>query len=144
MSFDEDSPDTKLGPAPAPLDLGRLEVDARAAAAKHVASILQKPEQLEKVDQFKRRVARKKASVEAMLKTAVQSQPDGVRPGLNQLQSALQDVYDIKQRSRQQWSPRVGGDKKRSPSHSVSRHIHHGLREAKPPAVSMVSVGLDL
>ncbi|KAL8558497.1 hypothetical protein ACOMHN_059238 [Nucella lapillus] len=97
MSFDEDSPDTKLGPAPAPLDLGRLEVDARAAAAKHVASILQKPEQLEKVDQFKRRVARKKASVEAMLKTAVQSQLDGVRTGLNQLQSALQDVYDIKQ-----------------------------------------------
>ncbi|XP_071106920.1 exocyst complex component 3-like [Haliotis cracherodii] len=85
------------GPAPAPLDLGRVETVAREAAMKYVANLLQRPEQLEKVDQFKRRAARKKASVEAMLKTAVQSQLDGVKTGLNQLQSALQDVYEIKQ-----------------------------------------------
>ena len=42
MSFaEEPPPESRLGPAPAPLDLGRLEIDARTAAAKHVASLLQ-------------------------------------------------------------------------------------------------------
>lgn len=88
--------ESNLSP-PAPLDLGRMESEAKAAATKHISSLLQRPDQLEKVDQYKRRVTRKKASVDTMLKTAVQSQLDGVRTGLNQLQSALQDVYEIKQ-----------------------------------------------
>ncbi|XP_076082869.1 exocyst complex component 3-like isoform X2 [Mytilus galloprovincialis] len=82
---------------PAPLDLGRMEAEAKENASKHISNLLQRPDQLEKVDQYKRRIMRKKASVDTMLKTAVQSQLDGVRTGLNQLQSALQDVYEIKQ-----------------------------------------------
>lgn len=54
------------------------------------------------VEQYKQRVTRKKTSVEAMLKTAVQSQLDGVISGLQQLQSALVDINDIRQRYRLQ------------------------------------------
>ena len=55
-------------------EVERLESEARAKAAKHVANMLARPDQLEKVAQLTWRVSRKKASVEAMLKTAMQSQ----------------------------------------------------------------------
>lgn len=78
------------------MDIEKLESEAKATAAKHVINMLQRPGQLEKVEQYKRRVSRKKISVEAMLKTAMQSQLDGVCVGLNQLQTALQDIKEIR------------------------------------------------
>ena len=97
-------------------EVERLESEARAKAAKHVANMLARPDQLEKVHhnniimmmiitiiimvikvhQLTWRVSRKKASVEAMLKTAMQSQLDGVRTGLNLLEGALSDISEIK------------------------------------------------
>lgn len=42
------------------MDIEALELEARNTAAKHVANMLQRPDQLEKVEQYKRRVMRKK------------------------------------------------------------------------------------
>lgn len=77
-------------------DLKKLEEDAKTTALKHVVNMLQRPGQLEKVEQYKRRVERKKVSVETMLKTAMQSQLDGVKVGFDQLQVSLSSIKSIK------------------------------------------------
>jgi exocyst complex component 3 len=77
------------------MDLKKLELEARSMAIKDLKNMLQRPGQLEKVEQYRHRVARKKASVETMLKTAMQNQLDGVRVGLKQLESSLSDIKEI-------------------------------------------------
>ena len=42
------------------MDLTPLELEAKATARKQVANLLQRPDQLEKVDQIRRRISRKK------------------------------------------------------------------------------------
>lgn len=42
------------------MDVITLESEAREAAIKHVSNMLQRPDQLEKVEQYKRRIMRKK------------------------------------------------------------------------------------
>jgi len=80
------------------MDLQQLEEQARQAALKDIQNMLQRPGQLEKVEQYRHRVARKKASEEALLKTGMQSQLDGVRVGLKQLETCMQDVREVRRR----------------------------------------------
>lgn len=77
------------------MELQELESEAKLAAIKDIKNMLLRPGQLEKVEQFKHRVSRKKASVEAHLKTAMQNQLDGVRVGLRQLEISLNEISDI-------------------------------------------------
>ncbi|XP_066603462.1 exocyst complex component 3 [Prorops nasuta] len=77
-------------------ELQKLEDEAKVAAAKHVESMLQRPAHMEKIELYKRRICRKKASVEAMLKTAMQSQLDGVKVGFDQLQHSLDIITSMK------------------------------------------------
>lgn len=72
-----------------------LEAAAKASATTKVINTLNRPGQLEKIDQIKQRYVRKKASVEALLKSAMQQQLDGVRIGLNQLHRCLEEVSEI-------------------------------------------------
>ncbi|RWS07562.1 exocyst complex component 3-like protein, partial [Dinothrombium tinctorium] len=83
------------------MEIESLEAEAKQTAHKHVANLLQRPDQLEKVEQYKRRVIRKKASVEGMLKTAMQTQLDGVKTGLIHLKTCLQDIKEVRKLMRE-------------------------------------------
>lgn len=78
------------------MDIDQLGNDAKLAATKYFTNMLKKSGQLEKVEQLKNRISRKKTSTEVMLKTAMQSQLDGVTIGMEQLRNALDDINKVK------------------------------------------------
>lgn len=78
------------------MDIDQSSKDAKLAATKYFTNMLKKPGQLEKVEQLKNRISRKKTSTEAMLKTAMQNQLDGVTIGMDQLKEALDDISKVK------------------------------------------------
>lgn len=80
------------------MNIRELEVEAKASATNHIINMLQRPGQLEKIERYKRTLARKKASVEALLKSAMQNQMDGVKQGLHQLKICMPEIKEIEQK----------------------------------------------
>lgn len=78
-------------------DLKEKEKEAKEEAIKMIQNYLNRPDQLEQTEHLKKYITRQKGSVEAMLKSAFQSQLDGVKTGLNQLNCALKDIREVKQ-----------------------------------------------
>ncbi|KAF6025693.1 EXOC3 [Bugula neritina] len=79
------------------VEMERLERQTRENSIKQVAALLQRPDQLERVELLKKKYVRKKAAADAHLKNAVQSQLGDVKTGLNQLRSCLEDIKVVKQ-----------------------------------------------
>ncbi|CAD5125571.1 DgyrCDS13773 [Dimorphilus gyrociliatus] len=77
-------------------ELDSIERQARGNAKKTLSELLRLPENLEKVEFHRETVAQKKSSVEAMLKSAVESNLDGVKTGLTQLSKAQNDIMAIR------------------------------------------------
>lgn len=77
------------------LNMREWEGTAKASATAKIINMFNRPGQLEKIDQIKQRFTRKKGSVEALLKSAMQQQLDGVRTGINQLHSCLEQSKEI-------------------------------------------------
>lgn len=80
------------------INMNDLEEEAKAEAEKMVMNMLQRPGQLDKVEQYKKRITHKKASIEAQLKSAIQGKLDGVSVGLQQLHECLEDVKEYRLR----------------------------------------------
>ncbi|KAI6192027.1 Proable exocyst complex component Sec6 [Aphelenchoides bicaudatus] len=72
-----------------------IEQKAEAQALEFVANLFQRPDQLEKLDFMRKKADGKKAAVEAMLRTGVQSQLEGIRTAINHLHTARDDLLHI-------------------------------------------------
>ncbi|XP_064405775.1 exocyst complex component 3-like isoform X2 [Halichondria panicea] len=70
------------------MEFSSAEADAKDLAKKEVVAHLTKPDQLDRLEQYKRKISRKKATIESQLRNAVQTQLDGVQKGLKSLQEA--------------------------------------------------------
>ncbi|CAI4232738.1 unnamed protein product [Auanema sp. JU1783] len=69
--------------------------DVEKSALEQVAAMLQRPDHLEKLPEFRKRAERKKAAVEAMLRTGVQSQLESIRTAIAHLHTASEDINTV-------------------------------------------------
>ncbi|OAF65103.1 hypothetical protein A3Q56_07156, partial [Intoshia linei] len=69
-----------------------LEINCKRYAYNQVCELIKYSEDLEKLDHFIQKHAKLKDTADQMLKTAIQSQSDGVRSGLRELNVSLANV----------------------------------------------------
>lgn len=78
------------------MDFDQINKDAEIAAKKSLVNMLRTPGQLEKIEQLKNRIIRKKSSLDTELKMVMHSQLDEVMFGMRQLSDTLNDVGKIR------------------------------------------------
>ncbi|XP_075181580.1 exocyst complex component 3-like protein, partial [Anomaloglossus baeobatrachus] len=83
------------------LALEKAEQLARGAALKWASGVFCRPDQLPLLAQYRRREAQRNNSIQARLKSALQSYLEGVGIGLAQLHVAVSDVHNIQQALRE-------------------------------------------
>ncbi|KAM9753397.1 exocyst complex component 3-like protein [Menidia menidia] len=76
-------------------EVERAERLARGAALKWASGVFCRPEQLERLGQYKKRESQRTASVHARLKSMVQSYLEGVGWGLEQLREARAELREV-------------------------------------------------
>ncbi|KAI2648445.1 Exocyst complex component 3-like protein [Labeo rohita] len=76
-------------------ELERAECLARGAALKWASGVFCRPEQLEKLGQYKKRESQRTASIHSRLKSVVQSYLEGVDWGLGQLREARAELREV-------------------------------------------------
>ncbi|KAG5273438.1 hypothetical protein AALO_G00151310 [Alosa alosa] len=88
-----------LKDAPLPVEiwpeLERAESLARGAALKWASGVFCRPEQLERLGQYKKRETQRTSSIHSRLKSVVQSYLEGVGWGLEQLRDAREELREV-------------------------------------------------
>ncbi|XP_067853761.1 exocyst complex component 3-like protein [Heptranchias perlo] len=85
---------------------------ARGSALKWASGIFYRPDQLERLGQYRKRETQRTSSVQSRLKSAVQSYLEGVGTGLGQLRASLDDVRTVCRtlvEVREDWQNKING-----------------------------------
>uniref|UniRef100_A0AC35UD11 Exocyst complex component Sec6 n=1 Tax=Rhabditophanes sp. KR3021 TaxID=114890 RepID=A0AC35UD11_9BILA len=72
-----------------------MKEEAKASALKKISGMFTRPEHLSRLEAVTKREERKKAAVEAMLRTGVQSQVEGIRTAISKLQLSVDNISTI-------------------------------------------------